>query len=496
MVPFPEPVPPHGDGAAAVDSGVPAGEQSVLAASGIREQPPVEAVELPPLNAAGVHVWIKDLQTLTARTQGETIDGVRALEELKSAAAAAQARLSAEFEVLERQRQAELGVAKDEQGKGIASQIALARRESPHRGNRDLGFAKALVHEMPHTLQALTNGVISEWRATLLVRETACLSVEDRAEVDRRIAGDVELLEKLSDKALVAEAKKVSYQLDPHSVVNRASKAVSERNVTCRPAPDTMSYLTALVPAAQGVAVLAALTRVANGPRGEDDTRGRGQIMADTLVERVTGQQSADDTDLEIQLVMTDRTLLAGDEEPAFLPGYGMVPAGTARSLAHREDSEATAWVRRLYTTPSAGQLVGMDSRSRFFPKGLSRFITTRDQVCRTPWCDAPIRHTDHIVPRSVDGQTSENNGEGLCEACNYAKEAPGWSVRPVNDFPGHAIDPRGPAGEERHQGRRHTTEITTPAGHTYRSVAPPLPGTKPSTCEDASLHRKRGDAA
>ena len=39
---------------------------------------------------------------------------------------------------------------------------------------------KALVHEMPHTLAALECGALSEWRATLIVRESACLDVEDR----------------------------------------------------------------------------------------------------------------------------------------------------------------------------------------------------------------------------------------------------------------------------------------------------------------------------
>src|SRR5437867_13219734 len=32
-------------------------------------------------------------------------------------------------------------------------------------GGRHLGFAKALVHEMPHTLAALECGALSEWRS-------------------------------------------------------------------------------------------------------------------------------------------------------------------------------------------------------------------------------------------------------------------------------------------------------------------------------------------
>ncbi len=45
-------------------------------------------------------------------------------------------------------------------------------------------MASALVREMPHSLSALAEGRLSEWRATLLVRETACLSRDDRSAVD------------------------------------------------------------------------------------------------------------------------------------------------------------------------------------------------------------------------------------------------------------------------------------------------------------------------
>ncbi|GAB3520799.1 HNH endonuclease [Arthrobacter monumenti] len=418
-----------------------------------------------------IAVWIEELRHLEVASKKECIDSIGALEDLKAAAAAAQARFAADFDSRQRQDQAAMGMPKKEQGKGIAGEIALARRVSPHQGNQHLGFSKALVNEMPHTLKALTAGKVSEWRATLLVKETACLTVEDRAEVDHQIASDQDYLQGLSDRRLAAEARKVSYKLDPHSVVRRAAKATNERSVTGRPAPDAMAYVTALLPASQGVAVLAALTRAANGPRAEGDQRGRGQFMADTFVERITGQWQADAPAVDVQVVMTDRTLLAGDGEPAFLPGYGVIPAQTGRDLARQGTAAAEAWIRRLYTAPVSGQLIGMDSRSRLFPKGLARFIATRDQICGTPWCDAPIRHTDHVVPWSAGGQTNETNGRGLCEACNYAKEAPGWAVQAAPDPPDTGPD----------RGSRYRTKTSTPTGHVYWSTAPSLPGATPA---------------
>ncbi|GAA5190490.1 HNH endonuclease signature motif containing protein [Arthrobacter gyeryongensis] len=410
----------------------------------------------------------------------ELIDQLRALEDLKSAAAAAQAKIAVAFDTAQRSADAAAGVPAEEQGRGVGAQIALARRESPARGSRLHGLAKALVSEMPRTLAALDTGRLNEWRATLLVKETACLSAEDRCAVDEELAADTGAFDGAGDKAIIAAARAAAYRRDPRSVTQRASHAATERHVSLRPAPDTMTYLTALLPVAQGVAVHAALTRHADSLRSGGDARSRGQIMADALVERTTGTPGGI-SGVEVQLVMTDRTLFQGDTEPARLPGYGIVPAGWARELlagnqnqnqaegskpGHGQpgqDQDLKLWLRRLFTAPGTGELVATDSRARLFHAGMRRFIQARDDTCRTPYCDAPIRHFDHIIPWHDEGPTSLANGAGLCEACNHIKELPGWT-------------PQTRAATTR-PGTRHVLDIRTPTGHTYRSTAPPLPG-------------------
>ncbi|MGL5811308.1 MAG: HNH endonuclease, partial [Nocardioides sp.] len=143
----------------------------------------------------------------------------------------------------------------------------------------------------------------------------------------------------------------------------------------------------------------------------------------------LTGQTTASAVPVEVTLVMTDHTLLAGDPQPANLTGYGPIPATLARNLVETSDTNSGKggfWLRRLYTHPKTGDLVAMESRSRFFPTGLARMITIRDQRCRTLYCDAPIRHTDHIHPHATGGPTTYTNGQGLCEHCNHTKQAPG----------------------------------------------------------------------
>jgi len=165
---------------------------------------------------------------------------------------------------------------------------------------------------------------------------------------------------------------------------------------------------------------------------------------------------------------MTDRALLQGDAEPAFVPGYGTVPAAWARDLVRAATTvpadgggRVKAWLRRLFTAPTTGELITMDARTRLFPRNLATFVDLRDQTCRTPWCDAPIAHRDHPWSWAGGGPTTAGNSQGLCEACNYAKEAAGWSFIVVDTEP-------------------HTIEIRTAAGQVLRSNAPPLPGHVP----------------
>lgn len=421
----------------------------------------------------------------TAVADAERIDQIGLLESIKAAAAGAQARTAAAFAESQRASQAASGVPARERGRGIGAQIALARRDSPARGSRHLGLAEALVRELPHTMAHLEAGRVSEWRATIVCRETACLSPEDRATVDAALAAD---LPGLGDRQVEGRAKALACRLDAAAMAKRAGRAHSERRVSLRPAPDTMTQLTALLPVAQGVAVMAALERAAGAARAEVDERGRGQVMADTLVERVTGQATAFAVPVEVQLVMP----AAGGPEPALLGGH-VLPAQTARDLVSDAMHEgARVTMRRVLATadgadlerisarreplphhrgvrppdhpdhpdqPSAPDRPGTDlsTSGRRFTGPARRFILLRDQTCRTPWCDAPIRHIDHAIASRADGATTIANGQGLCEACNYAKEAPGWRARTVRAGPGH------------------TVRTTTPTGHSYDSTAPPL---------------------
>lgn len=453
-----------------------------------------------PVTTAELEAFVSRLAAIDRDVDdADRVDQIAALERVKGAAAAAQARVSMDFDASQREVQAAEGVPARKRGAGVGAQIALARRDSPVRGSRLLGLARALVTEMPRTLEVLERGETTEWRAMILARETATLSAAHRTVVD---AGLAPRLPGMSDRQVEQAARAMAYQLDPSSPMRRIRGAVADRRVSIRPAPDAMARVTGFLPVAQGVAVWAALRAHAGAQVTTGDPRSRDQVMADAFTERLTGQAHAEDVSIEVGLVMTDMTLLDGHDTPARLHSAGLpgatVPAAFARQLvsdaadvgsaqaAHR----ARVWLRRLYASPTDGSLVTMDSRRRGFDGQLRAFLVHRDQYCRTPWCGAPVRHADHIRPDAVGGPTGADNGQGLCAACNHTKELPGWVATRETSQPAS-----GSAHPDSTPHRSpHTVRVTTPTGHAYDSTAPPVldtlfpPGrARPSGAEDAA---------
>jgi hypothetical protein len=295
--------------------------------------------------------------------------------------------------------------------------------------------------------------------------------------VDRALAGR---LAALGDRGVADEARRLADRIDPAAALRRCKRAVAARRVSIRPAPGGMSSVTGSLPVAHGVAAYAALRKHAVGLRTQGDPRSVGQIMADEFFSRLTGDiGSSTDSgtrspDVEVGLVMSERSLLRGGTDPAVLTGpdgdcFGHVPAMLARRLVRAADR---VWLRRLYAAPTSGELVAMDSRRRTFSGGLRALLVWRDRTCRMPWCEAPVRHVDHVLARSRGGPTRSDNGEGLCEACNYVKEEPGWRADVV-DLAG--------------------VVFTTPSGHRYPSRPPPAPGHDRVDGEER-LRRSRDD--
>jgi hypothetical protein len=206
-----------------------------------------------------------------------------------------------------------------------------------------------------------------------------------------------------------------------------------------------MADLVADLPAEQAAACFGALRRAVaeHYVTADTVTRSRSQILADTLVERLTGQATAGDVSVEVQVLVPVEALLDPTSPiPAQIAGHGPIPADIAREMVATTAGKKS--LRRLVTRD--GIVIGGDSRRRTFDGVLETFIRARDgNRCTAPYCDAPIRHIDH-KKRWIDGGPTEfTNGNCLCEFHNHAREPNareigGFGVAGPTSLDGHAV--------------------------------------------------------
>lgn len=389
------------------------------------------------------------------------IDQIDELERLKSAICATQARLTHELDQ-HRAAQAEarrlLGPRRrrPDPDAGIGTEIGLARRESPREGRRKLGLARALLRDLPETLAALERGDLNERRAEIVATETSDLDAAQRRGVDAAVGRD---LDGLGDADLRDLVRREVLRRDEEGWLARHARARARRRVSGRVVGDGMGLLSAVLPAADLSLVMTSLDQAAESARSAGDERSRSQVVADTLVARLSGVGRGTPAPVAVKLVVSAEALLGDSTEPGYVVGAGHVPASVAGTLAAAGARHTRSSLQRVFGLPGTGALIAVESASPLFRGALAELIDLRDRRCRTPFCSAPIRHRDHVVPRARGGETSWANGQGLCEACNYAKESPGWRHEPVADS-------------------LAVTEITvtTPTGQQHRSRAPALP--------------------
>ncbi len=385
------------------------------------------------------------------------LDQVEALERLKCAASAAQARITSDFDGHRNEAHPAHAVSDS----SLGAEIGVARHQSPHCGSRKLSLARALVDDLPATLAALARGDIDERRAEIIADGTRDLSREDRLAADAELSRE---LRYLGDRDLQMLVQRIVYRIDEAGAQRRREKAQTRRRVTKRNLGDGTALVSGVVSDIHAAAIMTSLAERAALERttGVAGDCSQSQLETDIFVERLTGQTVATAVLVSVNLVVSAETLLGDDDEPADVAGCGPVPASVARELVIASPEEQTK-IRRLFRFEETDRLVAMESTSRTF-RGLSALlIRLRDRTCRTPWCNAPIRHGDHVVPVRTGGTTTDDNAQGLCQACNQIKESPGWRHRTVS----------GPTD-------RHEVEITTPSGQTLRSRAPTPPRPAP----------------
>ncbi|HSF35782.1 MAG TPA: DUF222 domain-containing protein [Nocardioides sp.] len=411
----------------------------------------------------------------------ELLDQLDALERIKSAVAAAEVVLAATFaDLVEAADDAPAdGRRRPPRAMSIGAEVALATRTSPYQGEQRVLLSRRLRDDLKGVHAALGRGHISEAQAFAIARQVAHLDPDQRAAVDADVAATPESLAGLGDEKLRQAVRRSCLASASEAETHRHRRARADRHVTTRQLDDGTGRVTAIVAIEDLAAVSSALDAQAAAARAAGDERTAGQVRSDVLVQRLTGRGPASAAPVRVNLVVGVESLLGAGTEPGLIPGAGWLPAGLCTDLVRRASAAAKASLRRLFVQPEGRALVAMESTSRRFDGLLAEFLTLRDGGrCRTPGCNAVIRHHDHVARAADGGATSAHNGEGLCERCNYVKEAPGWAAWVASEP----------------DGGRHEVHGVTEYLRILRSTAPPMPGGPAGTLDysPAELHVAR----
>jgi hypothetical protein len=259
----------------------------------------------------------------------------RALAEFAASRPASSDRAQGEPGAMSAERSASRPEILREVSEWAPQELVVALSIGSEAAERRLVDSLTLVHRLPGTLAALEAGALHPGHLWTMIEKVA--PIEDptvRAEVEagllRWAAGRV-----TTPAQLGAKARREVLRRDARAAARQLEKAIRERGVHVRPhAVDGMAAVTALLTVPEAQVLVAALGAYVDAiPDDPEDSRTRGQKMADCLLDRVLRPGEADGAMVQVLLtVVASIGTLAGGDEPGEIDGHA-VPADMVREL-------------------------------------------------------------------------------------------------------------------------------------------------------------------
>ncbi|GGC10592.1 DUF222 domain-containing protein [Cellulomonas carbonis] len=341
----------------------------------------------------------------------------------------------------------------------VACELAVTRRAAQRLVDRAWALA-----DHPDVRAEAESGRVSIAKVDAMLAATAHLRADQAAVVHARV------LPRAAGRTVPqvrSDARAAEQELDPAAATARHELAAADRAVWLRPAPDSMTWVTAYLPAPGAAALMTALDALAAAAAPEDgrgvDARRADALtdLARTVLDRGTDLAGAalptrHRRRPHLQVTMTLPALCGASEAPAELAGYGPVPAALARRIAVE-----AAWTF-LAVDPATGQVVDRSASAYRPSAAVAAAVLDRDVTCTFPGCAVPASRCDldHIVPFDPDAdparQTRTGNLAALCRHHHRLKTHGAWTPS------------RDPA--------TGVTTWTSPTGSTYTRDPHPVP--------------------
>ncbi|TGD86798.1 HNH endonuclease [Mycolicibacterium sp. CH28] len=325
----------------------------------------------------------------------------------------------------------------------VAAEVGAELGISRGRASSQMNYGLELIERLPKLGALFASGAIDFRVMAAAVFRTGLITDADvLSATDERLANTADRWNSFSRKKLVEVIDWLVRELDPNAV--RVARAADEdRHVEIGPAEHGLADIWGRVRAPDAAALDQRLDQLA-ATVCPDDPRTKLQRRADALAALAAGKSvmvcdcgadtcpstltTNEPTQIVIHLLAEANTVTGDGNTPALLPGFGAIPADTARALA------ANAKLRPVVT----GR--GLGAEPRYRPSAaLAEFIRCRDLTCRFPCCDRPaeVADIDHTVPYPF-GPTHPSNLKLLCRHHHLLKTfhtgQRGWADRQLPD--------------------------------------------------------------
>ena len=390
------------------------------------------------------------------------------LEAVKASLCAVQMQTAHQYEKNMIRLNEEKGCSGRNTARGTGAALAMMRRTSNENACAYAESSRMLIEDLPYIFGQFLLGEFTEAQILAITAPLREIDQEHRRAFDELCEANPDMFEGQGTRQISDTVRSHVLSVSPQEQAEHLHD-LDERRCLSVKVEDGFVRVSGRLPLAQGMAFKKGLEcRVKQWRRNHrSDPRTKAQLRADFFATSLLEEPLPSvPLALDIKVVMTDRTLFQGGNEPAFLEGYGYIPAPTARELvagdAAKLGTSTTGRqlmvfpeIQRLFMAPDSKALIAMESQARLVPEKLREFIVITDQEhCQTPYCNGKVEEIDHIKQHVKGGATEIGNLKGSCKFCNLSKEVVQWY-------------------ERRHAEQPHAVRVQLPGGAVFQSLAP-----------------------
>ena len=325
---------------------------------------------------------------------------------------------------------AEDGVNMQSADEYAAAEIRAALRLTRRSADAELSFALDLQRRLPQVFESLAAGHIDVRRAKVFDRYTIDLPIATARTIVEAVLPDAP---NLTTGQLGARLDRLRIEVEPDAAKERYELAVDQRRVVIEPTPAGTANLYAFdLPPDRASVLMKRINRAARSLRNDGDQRSMDQLRTDVLLDLCTGG-TAESPDGSVDIYVDLETLLALNDDPGELAGYGPIIADITRKVAERQVDGT--W-RYTITDPTSGRPLSTGTTRRRPTAAQQREVVARHRTCIFPGCRMPARDCDldHRIPWAEAGTTKTGDLGPLCRHDHGIRHAAGWTYKILPD--------------------------------------------------------------